>query len=315
MNIALLQTLREAEGQFVSWPALLEHWPNAGNDIDALIAFGYSVEIQPILGVAYRGPCERLCPDQIEWNLNTRRIGRNIAVWNQLGSTNDLAARAASSRANDGLAIFAESQTAGRGSRGRVWVAPARSSILLSVLIFPPDSLDNPHWLTALGAVAVAEVVSEFCDVDARIKWPNDVRVNGRKIAGILVERTQGSVIGIGLNVNTAEDDFPADLREIASSMRRLTGSPHDRSDVAHALLRRLDHWYNAGISDGPASLDVPLHARSEHLNTDVIVETPLGDRTGRLEAIQTGRGVTLLAADGSRVHLESSDVRSLRTI
>ena len=110
-------------------------------DLDALVAFGFGIEQHPYRGAAYVGPAERLCPDQIEHGLATRRIGRRIAVWNRVTSTNDLAARAGTSSSNDGLVVLAEEQTAGRGRRGRSWTAPPRSSILMSVVLFPPPHL------------------------------------------------------------------------------------------------------------------------------------------------------------------------------
>ncbi len=179
------------------------------------------------------GPADRLCPDQIEHELAGRWLGRRIVVWNRVTSTNDLAARAGASRSNDGLVILAEEQTSGRGRRGRTWTAPPRSSILMSVVLFPPPQLmpgdssgaSGRAWLTALGALATAEVVCSWTGQKARIKWPNDVRVEGRKIAGILVERALapstappfprqpaeaawGAVIGIGLNANLSREDF-----------------------------------------------------------------------------------------------------------
>ena len=116
-------------------------------DLDELESFGFALERHPYQGVAYRGPSARLCPDQIEYELGTQRIGRRIAVWNRVTSTNDLAARGRFA-ANEGLVILAESQTAGRGSRGRRWTAPAGTSLLMSVLLFPPEPLTDPAWLT-----------------------------------------------------------------------------------------------------------------------------------------------------------------------
>ena len=197
LNIALLERLRAAGGEFVSLADLGPDRARIWDDLEALGEFGYQIEHHPYLGAAFRAPARRLCPDQIEYGLGTRRIGRRIAVWNRVSSTNDLAARAASTMANDGLVVLAEEQTAGRGQRGRTWTVPPRSSILMSVLLFPPPELarlgaEAPAgcaWLTALAAVATAELVSSWTGRDARIKWPNDVRVDGRKIAGILVER------------------------------------------------------------------------------------------------------------------------------
>ena len=312
MNIPLLDRLRRAEGAFVPWPLLAGEWPEVVADLDELADFGFLLERHPFHGAAYRGPAERLCPDQIEWELGTHRIGRRIAVWDRVASTNDLAARAASSRANDGLTVFAEEQTAGRGRRGRRWSAPPRSSILLSVLIFPGGPLDDPAWLTALGAVAVAEVVAETTGADARIKWPNDVRVDRRKVAGILVERGAGAVVGIGLNVNVSESEFPLDLAESATSLLRLTGRMFDRSEIARRLLLRLDHWYAFGLESGPESLDAPIRSRSEHLGREVRVETTSGSVVGRLGQIEVGRGITLARADGTSIRLDGRDVRSI---
>lgn len=314
MNIPLLDRLRRAEGAFVPWSSLAGEWPGVVADLDELAAFGFLLERHPFHGAAYRGPADRLCPDQIEWNLDTHRIGRRIAVWDRVASTNDLAARAAASRANDGLSIFAEEQTAGRGRRGRRWSAPPRSSILLSILIFPDGPLDDPAWLTALGAVAVAEVVSDMVGADARIKWPNDVRVDRRKVAGILVERGVGAVVGIGLNVNLDASAFPPDLAGSATSLSHLAGRPLDRPEVARGLLRRLDHWYALGLATGPASLDDPIRSRSEHLGREVRVETTTGVVLGRLREIEVGRGITLSGDDGSTIRIDGRDVRSIET-
>src|SRR5262249_1496375 len=153
-------------------------------------------------------------------------------------------------------------QSAGRGRRGRAWIAPPRSSILLSVLVFPPPALAGNAWLTALGAVATADVVADQTGLKAQIKWPNDVRVEGRRIAGILVERGHGAVIGIGLNATIGPDAFPTELRETATSLAILLEKPIDRSDVARALIERLDAWYDLGRTQGPESLNLPWRER-----------------------------------------------------
>lgn len=317
LNMRLLDRIRREEGFHVSWEELATVSDRVHDDLDALDAFGFGIERHPGRGVAYRGPSDRLCPDQIEHQLETRRIGRRIAVWNRASSTNDLAARAASSMANDGLVVLAEEQTAGRGRRGRPWSAPARSSILISVVIFPPGHLvsgrpeteaaDGRGWLTALGAVAVAQVVSAWTGRDARIKWPNDVRIDGRKVAGILVEQAKGTtrpdgsgfgggaVIGIGLNANLTAEDLPAELRERSTSLQILrNGEPVDRSELARDLIRRLDSLYEQGWANGLDSLSSLWRDRSEHLGSGVRVTTPAGPVVGRLVDLDVRRGLTL---------------------
>ena len=315
LNIALLERLRAAGGEFVPLDELGADRDGVRGDLNALASFGFGLERHPYRGVAYTGPAERLCPDQIEHELGTRWIGRRIAVWSRVSSTNDLAARAGGSPANDGLVVLAEEQTAGRGRRGRSWTAPARSSILMSVVLFPPaelapagpESAVGCAWLTAVGAVATAEVVSAAIGRQATIKWPNDVRVDGRKIAGILVERATtagpgpgarpgcGVVIGIGLNVNLDRDAFPAELRRGATSLRiECGGATLDRSALARELIRRLDSWYETSRTFGWASLNQSWRDRSEHLGRTVQVTTPAGTQTGRLVDLDVQLGVTL---------------------
>jgi BirA family transcriptional regulator, biotin operon repressor / biotin---[acetyl-CoA-carboxylase] ligase len=280
------------------------------SDLDELEAYGFRFERHPYHGVAYRGPSPRLCPDQIEWELNTRVIGRRIAVWNRVVSTNDLAARAAMSSANDGLVVLAEEQTGGRGSRGRTWSSPCGSSILMSVLVFPSPTIDDLGWLTALGAVAVAEVVSRFDGLDARIKWPNDVRVGGRKLAGILVERGVGTVLGIGLNVNVEE--FPEEIRDSATSLQRLLGRPLDRSEIVRALIQRLDFHHAHAIASGPDSLNEPYRRYSEHLGHSVEVSTTTETLHGRLVGIDLRTGLTLDLHEGQARLVAGRDVAAI---
>ena len=300
MNIALLHKLRRAGGAAVPMEDLGADPLAVRADLDELEAFGFGIERHPYRGVAYLHPPDRLCPDQIEWELGTRLIGRRVAVWNRVTSTNDLAARAAASEANAGLAILAEGQTAGRGSRGRTWVAPPGSSILMSVLLFPPPPLQDPAWLTALAAVALAGAI-DLGDCgpgampgEARIKWPNDILIDGRKVAGILVERGLGTVLGIGLNVNLDLDQFPPDLRDSATSLRRVFGRPLDRSEVARNILRELDRCYDRAATLGPDWLNAAYGRRSEHLGHDVEVTTPAGIVAGRLGSIDLRSGLAV---------------------
>src|SRR5437660_778588 len=145
------------------------------------------------------------------WDFPGRSVGRQVLVFERVDSTNNLAASLATQPGGEGLAILADEQTAGRGQHGRNWLAPSQSSVLLSVLLFPPVELRRPVLLTAWAAVAVCEVVRQTTGVQPRIKWPNDVFLRGRKVCGILIEQSQqGSttavIAGIGLNVTQTEE-------------------------------------------------------------------------------------------------------------
>jgi BirA family biotin operon repressor/biotin-[acetyl-CoA-carboxylase] ligase len=305
----LLHRLREHSGQFLPLSTLGDDPTSVSRDLDDLESFGFSLERHPYHGVAYLGPSDRLCPDQIEWGLSPSRIGRRVAVWNRVTSTNDLALNATRSRANDGLVILAEEQTAGRGRRGRAWSAPPKASILLSALIDPPPGLQDIGWLTALGSVASAEVVEQATDHPARIKWPNDVRVEGRKLAGILVERRSGAVIGIGLNVNLPEDAFPPHLRPLSTSLSRLSGRKHDRSELACCLIQTLDRLYVEALKSGPSPLARRWQARLEPLGRAVTVSTHQGPVRGRLLKADLIDGLILETEDGASLHLRNADI------
>ncbi len=222
MNIALLNRLRDAAGDCTSpGPACGPSSPTSSATWtswrpSATRSSGTRIGASPTAG---RPSGSR--PTRSSGELGTRRIGRRVAVWNRVEQ------HERPGRARGGVAGQRRPGDPGRGAdRGprsarAVLAGPAEfGALLLSVLVFPPPELAAPGWLTALGAVAVAEVAESWTGRPARIKWPNDVRVDGRKVAGILVERAPGSVIGIGLNVNAAPEDFPEPLRETATSLR-----------------------------------------------------------------------------------------------
>lgn len=308
MNVGLWERLVAADGAFLT----IDDLGSDVGDLDELEALGYAIERHPYAGVSYRGPSRRLVVDQIERPPTPAHVGRRVAVWSRVGSTNDLAARAASSRANDGLVVLAEEQTAGRGSRGRRWVAPAGSSILLSALLFPPGPLVDAAWLTALGAVATAEAVEAVAGLEARIKWPNDVRVGGRKVAGVLVERGAAAVIGIGLNVSGEPGEADPSLAASAASLESLGSRGLDRSEIARRLILRLDEHYVRGLAEGPGPLVAAWRGRLELMGREVRVETAEGWVEGRLVDIDPSLGLVLEGLGGVRLPLAGPTVRSL---
>ena len=192
---------------------------------------------------------DSLDPDKIGKNLRTKRIGRKVAVYDCTSSTNDIAAEFAGDKKNDGMAIFAEEQTDGRGRGGNSWYSSRAENILVSIIL-AKDKLDT-ELLSLTFAVAVAEAVG----TRARIKWPNDIIVNGKKVAGILLEskpdkKNSNCVIGIGINCHQNKDSFPAELREIATSMDIENGSYADRNSLAKRVLTSIDHWLKTADKD-----------------------------------------------------------------
>ncbi len=193
-----------------------------------------------------RPTTDLLDPDKIKANLKTKRIGRKILVYNRTSSTNDIAHRYAKNKKNDGLVIFAEEQTAGRGRAGSKWHSSRSDSILCSIAL--TDCKCNAELLSLACAVAVAEAIGKPTKDEARIKWPNDIILNGKKVAGILLESKTDDigntyVIGIGINCHQKKGSFPAELQPIATSIDIESSSICDRISLAKRVLTSIDHW------------------------------------------------------------------------
>jgi len=192
-----------------------------------------------------RPPNDLLDPDQISVNLGTKRIGRKILLYDSTSSTQTIAAEYARNKENDGLVIFTEEQTAGKGRAGNTWYSGRSDSILCSIVMI--ESTLNAELLSLTCAVAVAEAIGK----PAKIKWPNDIFLSGKKVAGILLESktyNKGCVfiIGIGINCHQRKDSFPKELRPSATSMDIESRTMTDRVSLAKRLLTFLDDWLEA---------------------------------------------------------------------
>jgi BirA family biotin operon repressor/biotin-[acetyl-CoA-carboxylase] ligase len=203
---------------------------------------------------------EPLIPDQLEAAVGGAVIGRKIIVLEQTSSTNDAISRIASTDGllpiPDGLVVFAEHQTDGRGQRGNRWESSAGKGLWFSILLRPEIQLSDSGRLTIWAIEAISDVIRTRFGLKPAIKLPNDVLLDGRKVSGVLVEmRAQDkaphlAVIGIGINVNQGRDDFPADLQDRAISLATALGQAVDRQNFAAALLRKLDTTYRQQFGD-----------------------------------------------------------------
>lgn len=181
------------------------------------------------------------------------RIWTDLVVTAETGSTNADVAAAARAGAPEGLVHVTDRQTAGRGRLDRAWTSPAGAGAIVSVLL-RPDSVPAARWvwLPLLAGLAVDATVHE-CGVESGLKWPNDVLVDGRKIAGILLERVEGAagaaaVIGVGLNVSLRRDELPV---ETATSLALEGATETDRTIVIRSFLRNLEALYRAWAASG----------------------------------------------------------------
>jgi BirA family transcriptional regulator, biotin operon repressor / biotin---[acetyl-CoA-carboxylase] ligase len=218
-----------------------------------------------------------------EWHLDTTRLGKRVLVFERLHSTNAFALGFADDPTNDGLAILADEQTAGRGQHGRTWSCPAGAGVLLSVLLFPPPHLRRPAILTAWAAVSVCEVIWQLTGLQAQIKWPNDVFVLGRKVCGILIEQAGGTVAGIGLNVNQPAEHFASAGLLQASSLAVFAGRQWSTRDIAKMLILELDTAFQRLLEGDVFTLQASWKDKLALIGKQVDLETATGTQSGQL--------------------------------
>jgi BirA family transcriptional regulator, biotin operon repressor / biotin---[acetyl-CoA-carboxylase] ligase len=219
-----------------------------------------------------------------EWQFDTARIGRRVLVFDELDSTNTTATEFATPD-NDGLAIIADFQTAGRGQYGRVWQSAPGSSLLISVVLHPPAELCRPVILTAFTAVAVAEAIYGLTGLQSRVKWPNDLLIRGKKACGLLIEKHANAVIlGFGLNLTQSADEFAARGLPDATSLQLATDCRITSQTAAEAVLRRLDREYGRLLAGEQVAVEADWKWRVGLLGRQVVVELQDGSTvSGRL--------------------------------
>jgi BirA family transcriptional regulator, biotin operon repressor / biotin---[acetyl-CoA-carboxylase] ligase len=257
---AILEAFYQAAGQFVRADDLGRRLHQSATAVTAEIVelekLGYTIEAHPHLGYRLLGTPNRLTADDIKARLKTSLIGSEILVFEETASTNDVVEHLARSGAREGLVVFAESQTRGRGRRGRAWTSPRAKGLWFSALLRPMLPPAAASRITVAASVAVARAIRQNCGVDARIKWPNDVIVNGKKLAGILTElRAEAdeillAILGIGIDVNCQREDFSGSLADMATSLELETGSAQDRVALAAQVLAALDECYRTALTD-----------------------------------------------------------------
>lgn len=211
---------------------------------------GHAIDAAPRRGYRLFAESEKLDRAALLPFLNTTLIGcRDWRFLPQSSSTNTEALLWAAEGAREGCVVYAEHQTKGRGRKGHSWHTLPRG-LQFSVILRPSCSTEALELLTPLGTVAVAEAVRNTAGLEAEVKEPNDVLINGRKVSGILVEtgfrggEADWAVLGIGCNVNAVADDFPPEIQMSASSLMLEASHPVPRLPLFAAILERLEHWY-----------------------------------------------------------------------
>jgi BirA family biotin operon repressor/biotin-[acetyl-CoA-carboxylase] ligase len=244
-----------------------------------------------------------------QWHLDTRHIGRRVLVFDRADSTNTLASQLPGELRQDGLVILADEQSRGRGQHGRSWHCPAGTGVLMSVLLLPPEELRRPVLLAAWAAVSVCETIRQSIGQQARIKWPNDVLLHGRKVCGILIEQRQGVIAGIGLNVTQTAEMFEAAGLPDAGSLALFTDRQLIVADIARLLIRQLDAEYERLREGDWATLEACWKWHTGLLGRSVHVECQNAVYQGRL-CEQGWDGLELAIPGEPRLRLQPEIIR-----
>jgi len=239
----------------------------------------------------------------------------NLIIRDEAGSTQDLARDLAINGAEEGTSVLALSQTGGRGRSGRPWISPPGKNVALSMILRPEMAPQNVPLLGLMAAVATAETVQAKGVGNVQLKWPNDVMAAGRKVAGILSEASisAGSaefvIIGIGLNVNTEESDFPPTLRTPATSIFILTGREWDVVEIARDLVGNMGSLYERVVKEGCGFIPELWEAWWPHRGRPLVHEGVVGhglglDQDGAL-MMKTEQGTVKRIVSGEVLPLE----------
>ena len=284
--------------------------------IEQLRQLGYDIEASPHFGYRLVHSPDALHADDLFARLGkTKTIGRDIQVFEQTTSTNDVMEKLARDGVKEGVVVFAESQTKGRGRLGRKWISPERKGLWFSVLLRPDLRPQEATQLTVASATALRRAIAAETGLKPEIKWPNDILIGGKKVAGILTElsaeldRVKHIILGIGVDVNLDEDELPAELRKAATSLKLETGGMVSRAELAVAILRELDFDY-ARICGGKFSAvadEWEAHCATIGKNVTVLI----GDRKirGRAEALDDDGALLVRTEHGHLERIIGGDV------
>ena len=319
----LLEELKHGQDAWVSGQLLSERLAMTRSavwkQVAALREEGYEIEAVPRKGYRLNGVPDLLLMQEIGDGLATRVFGRTqMRYFRQTDSTNLRAKELAAQGAPEGTLVVAERQTHGKGRRQRVWFSPLQQGIYASLILRPAIAPTEAPRMTLLAAVAVADTLLALTPLEATIKWPNDILVRNRKIAGILTEVSTGMdavdymVVGLGLNVNIPADDFPEAIRPQATSILAETGAVFSRSLLLRRYLEKFEHYYDIIHDQGFEPVLRRWKALTEMLGRRVRVDM-IGTHIAGEVFDFDGDGFMIIRDEGGRlVRIFSGDVTLL---
>jgi BirA family transcriptional regulator, biotin operon repressor / biotin---[acetyl-CoA-carboxylase] ligase len=321
MNIRepLLTLLKESGDSFISGEEISRRlgvsrtaiWKH----IEELREEGYVFEAVRRSGYRLLSSPDITTAEEIKLGLKTTVFGQHIHYYSTIDSTQNKCQELAKAGAPEGTLVIADEQVGGKGRLGRVWHAPAGKNISMSLLIRPQLELDQCPQITLLAAVAIVETIKELYKISPAIKWPNDVLIEGKKICGILTELNAEAdhinwlIIGMGINVNTEQHEFPLGVSEIATSIAIEKGEKVRRVPFIQGVLQKLEELCDLYVTEGFAPVRRRWEANAVTIGKRVIIRTLQGQLEGLAEGIDDTGVLLVRKNDGTVQKVYSADV------
>jgi BirA family biotin operon repressor/biotin-[acetyl-CoA-carboxylase] ligase len=284
--------------------------------IEELRQVGYDIAAGPHSGYRLVGVPDALHADDLLSRLGkTRVVGRDIQVFERTTSTNDVIEKLARDGVKEGAVVFAESQTKGRGRLGRKWLSPERKGLWFSILLRPDLRPQETTQLTVASATALRRAIQNVTGLSPEIKWPNDILVGGKKVAGILTElsaeldRVKHVILGVGVDVNLGAGEFPPELRKLATSLKIESGRAVSRPELAAAILRELDFDYARICAGKFTAVADEWEAHCTTIGRNVTVQIGGRKLRGRAESLDDDGALLLRTEHGRLEPITGGDV------
>lgn len=282
--------------------------------INELRRDGYGIISAPKRGYLLVNTPDTPWPEEVRAGLDTRAMGRILTFHREVSSTQDVARRLADNGAEEGTAVIAETQASGHGRLGRPWASPPGGlylSVILRPSISPPEALKLP----LICGVAVVHAIQDLVPLSVRVKWPNDVLINGKKVCGILTEmnaetdRLNYVIIGIGINVNTPADAFPPDIRHIATSLLIECATTVSRVRLVQRIFGRLELLYDTFRQSGFESIRQEWKRHSTVIGSVCDASSPGHRITGIAVDLDRDGALILQTSDGRHERIIAGDI------
>ncbi|MDK2800770.1 MAG: BirA family transcriptional regulator [Clostridiales bacterium] len=309
MKAQILKALKEGSEQYISGEELSNRMGVSRTAIWKYIAAlreeGYDIESSPRKGYRLISSPEILSAEEIQAELSTKFFGKEIIYFDTVTSTNTIAKEIAGKDCQDGTVVIADQQTGGKGRLGRNWSSPPHTGIWMSIVLRPDILPFQAPFITILAALAVARSIKQVAQIAPKIKWPNDIILNRKKVCGILtemsaeIERINYIVVGIGINVNMDAEDFSPEIREMATSIKMVTGQAVQRKVLVRKILENFEEIY--------------VNANNSNLKNELMDEyrkysLTLGSRVKVVYKNQEIKGTAVEVTDEGELIIETDD-------